>query len=133
MIPKSSDILRTANAARIEGHEVIMLKTEAARSVGELLAILEQINWSPLSNVQPSSLEEIDGYYTIEVLIPAKHAIGGIAFWERVENKGQFYRADTLNDDLLRDLQIARQHHGRSSTRLVRCTKSVVASSAPDM
>ena len=53
----SKELLRTAHAARTEGHEVIMLKTGVAQELGQLLEILEQVNWNPLALPPKATLE----------------------------------------------------------------------------
>lgn len=121
MIPKSTDILRTAAAAKIERHDVIMLRTDAAQSIGELLGILEQIHWDPMQTVQPSSLEEIEGYYMVEARAP------NVDWFKYPGRDGRF---SSIEEDCLQALRKARTLYGRANVRLVRCTKSVVAGSA---
>ena len=72
--------------------------------------------------------EILDRFFTIEVLISAKNAIGGKAYWERVQNSdmGWYQRAE-CDDALVQDYQTARKAHGHKNVRLVEVTKTLVA------
>lgn len=72
--------------------------------------------------------EVLDNFFTIEVLISAKHAIGGKAYWERVQNSDMsWYQRAECDDVLVQDYQTARKAHGHKNVRLVEVTKTLVA------
>lgn len=72
----------------------------------------------------------LDHFFTIEVQISAKHAIGGKAYWERVQNSDMtMYQRTACDDALIEDYQTARRTHGPKNVRIVEVTKTLVAQS----
>lgn len=72
----------------------------------------------------------VDHFYTIEVLISAQRAIGGTAYWERVQNSDMsLYQRAECDQILILDYQTARASHGHLNVRLVEVIKTLVAQS----
>ena len=74
--------------------------------------------------------EVLDHFFTIEVQVSAQRAIGGKAYWDRVQNSDMsLYQRAECDDALIKDYQTARRTHGPKNVRIVEVTKTLVAQS----